>query len=38
MYGAGLFLRYAGASVDLPSANNVKVGGVQLGGGLRLRF
>jgi hypothetical protein len=37
-YGAGAFLRYAGASVDLPSAENVKVGGFQIGIGLRLRF
>jgi len=37
-YGAGVFVRYAGASVDLPSANDVKVGGFQLGIGLRLRF
>lgn len=37
-YGVGIFLRYAGATVDLPSAPDVKVGGFQLGGGLRLRF
>jgi opacity protein-like surface antigen len=37
-YGAGLFLRYAGATVDLPSAAGVKVGGFQVGVGLRLRF
>lgn len=37
-YGAGIFLRYAGGSVDLPSANGAKVGGFQFGGGLRLRF
>ncbi len=37
-YGAGVFLRYAGATVDLPSAADVKVGGLQLGIGLRLRF
>ncbi len=37
-YGAGVFLRYAGATVDLPSAPDVKVGGAQLGIGLRLRF
>jgi hypothetical protein len=37
-YGGGIFLRYAGATVDLPSAAGVKVGGVQLGIGLRLRF
>lgn len=37
-YGAGIFLRYAAASADLPSADNVDVGGFQAGGGLRLRF
>jgi outer membrane protein with beta-barrel domain len=37
-YGAGIFLRYAGATVDLPSAPDVKVGGFQVGVGLRLRF
>lgn len=37
-YGIGLFMRYAGGSVDLPAASNVKVGGFQAGGGLRLRF
>jgi hypothetical protein len=37
-YGAGAFVRYAGASIDLPSAANVKVGGFQIGIGLRLRF
>ena len=37
-YGIGLFMRYAGGSVDLPAASNMKVGGFQAGGGLRLRF
>jgi hypothetical protein len=37
-YGAGIFLRYAGATVDFPSAPDVKVGGFQLGIGARLRF
>jgi len=37
-YGAGVFMRYAGASVDFDSASDVKVGGFQLGGGLRVRF
>jgi hypothetical protein len=37
-YGAGVFLRYAGATADLPSAPDVKVGGFQFGLGLRLRF
>ena len=37
-YGAGVFLRYAGATADFDTFNGLKVGGVQLGGGLRLRF
>lgn len=37
-YGAGVFVRYVAASVDLPSAADVKVGGVQAGGGIRIRF
>jgi hypothetical protein len=37
-YGGGIFLRYAGASVELPSAGKVRVGGFQLGAGARLRF
>jgi len=37
-WGAGAFLRYAGATVDLPSVPDMKVGGFQLGGGLRARF
>ncbi len=37
-YGGGLFIRYAGATVDLPSAAGVKVGGFQVGVGLRARF
>lgn len=37
-YGVGLFLRYAGGSVDLPSVPDFKVGGFQIGGGARLRF
>ena len=36
--GAGVFLRYAGGSVDLPEVSNVKVGGFQGGFGLRVRF
>ena len=36
--GVGAFVRYTGASIDLPSTSGVKVGGVQSGGGLRLRF
>jgi hypothetical protein len=37
-YGVGGFLRYAGASVDLPSSDDTTVGGFQLGAGLRVRF
>ena len=37
-YGAGFFVRYAGGEVDLPSAPNMKVGGIQAGLGLRWRF
>lgn len=36
--GAGLFARYAGGSVDLPSVENLSVGGFQTGLGLRVRF
>jgi Outer membrane protein beta-barrel domain len=37
-YGVGVFLRYAGGSVDLPHASDLKVGGFQVGGGARIRF
>jgi len=37
-YGAGIFVRYVAANLNLPSATSVKVGGVQAGGGFRLRF
>jgi hypothetical protein len=37
-YGAGIFLRYAGASVGLPPAGELNVGGFQIGGGFRLRL
>ena len=36
--GAGVFLRYNGASVDLGPVKDVKVGGLQLGIGARVRF
>jgi len=36
--GIGLFVRYVGGHLDLPSAADVKVGGAQAGGGIRLRF
>jgi hypothetical protein len=37
-FGAGLFLRYAGASVDLSTVDDLSVGGFQIGAGLRMRF
>ena len=37
-YGVGMFVRYAGGSVDLPAVSDVKVGGLQGGFGFRLRF
>lgn len=37
-YGVGAFVRYAGGSLDFPSTSGVRVGGVQTGGGLRVRF
>jgi hypothetical protein len=36
--GAGLFLRWVKASVDLDSASGAKASGLQLGIGARLRF
>jgi hypothetical protein len=36
--GAGLFVRYLAAKVDLPAASGVKVGGFQGGLGLRFRL
>lgn len=37
-YGIGGFVRYVGAGAGLPSAPDLKIGGVQLGAGARLRF
>jgi hypothetical protein len=37
-FGAGVFLRFAGAKVDLPSVDGLGVGGFQAGGGVRVRF
>jgi hypothetical protein len=37
-FGVGILVRYAGATVDLPAAADVKVGGFQFGIGARLRF
>lgn len=36
--GIGIFVHYVGATVDLPSAEGVKIGGIQGGLGLHLRF
>jgi Outer membrane protein beta-barrel domain len=38
MYNVGLFARYAGGEVDMPSVKALKVGGVQVGGLFRYRF
>jgi hypothetical protein len=38
MIGAGIFIRYAGAKAALDAAPDLKVGGLQGGIGLRLRF
>lgn len=37
-YGFGGYVRYAAGKVDLPSLADVKAGGAQVGGGIRLRF
>ena len=37
-WGLGLFARYILATADLPSASGVRVGGLQMGAGLRFRF
>ena len=37
-FGAGLFLRWAGAKVDLSTVEDLSVGGFQIGAGLRMRF
>jgi hypothetical protein len=37
-FGAGVFLRYAGAKVDLPTVADLGVGGFQAGAGVRVRF
>jgi hypothetical protein len=37
-YGVGGFVRYLGGEVDLPAVENLKVGGTQVGGGIRIRF
>ena len=37
-YGIGGFVRFAGGEADLPAAPKMKVGGLQVGGGIRMRF
>lgn len=37
-YGVGGFVRYVGGKVGLPAVADLKLGGFQAGGGLRLRF
>jgi hypothetical protein len=37
-FGAGVFIRYAGGKVDLPSVSDLRVGGFQAGVGARVRF
>ena len=37
-YGFGVFGRYAAGTVDLPAASGVKVGGLQSGVGIKVRF
>jgi hypothetical protein len=36
--GIGFTARYTAAKVDLASVPDVRIGGFQIGGGLRLRF
>jgi hypothetical protein len=38
LYGFGGYVRYAGGKVDLPSVPAANVGGMEAGGGIRLRF
>jgi hypothetical protein len=37
-YRAGVFIRYAGGTINLPIIGDLTVGGAQLGGGVRIRF
>jgi len=37
-YGVGGFIRYLGGEVTLPAVEKLKVGGLQAGGGIRVRF
>jgi hypothetical protein len=36
--GLGVFVRYVSGEVDLPALQHVKIGGLQVGGGIRARF
>jgi opacity protein-like surface antigen len=36
--GVGGFIRYNGGSVDLDAVDNLKVGGLQIGAGIRIRY
>jgi len=37
-FGVGVFVRYSGGEADLPTAPKLKVGGLQVGGGIRAHF
>jgi hypothetical protein len=37
-YSVGGFVRYAGGQVNLPSVSKLKIGGVQVAGGIRIHF
>lgn len=37
-FGVGVFVRYSGGEADLPSVAKLKVGGLQVGGGIRAQF
>ena len=37
-YSVGGFVRYLGGEIDLPSVSKLKIGGVQVAGGIRIRF
>jgi hypothetical protein len=36
--GAGVFIRYASRKIDLPSVQDLRIGGFQVGAGARIRF
>ena len=37
-YSVGAFVRYLGGEAELPSVSTLKIGGTQVGGGIRYRF